>query len=97
MIVHFRHKGLKLLYESGDRRRVRPDQAEKLERILARLDVAAGAEDMHLPGFRLHPLKGNRAGGSGRFVFPGIGAWYSVSMECMSPMWTWSTITEGGS
>ena len=61
MIGHFRHKGLKLLYEKGDRRRVPPDQAEKLERILARLDVAAGAEDMRLPGFRLHPLKGDRA------------------------------------
>jgi proteic killer suppression protein len=34
MIVSFRHKGLKLLFEQGDRRRVRPDHAAKIERIL---------------------------------------------------------------
>ncbi len=62
MIAGFRHKGLKLLYEKGDRRRVRPQFAAKLERILARLDEAAGAADMDLPGFRLHPLKGDLAG-----------------------------------
>ncbi len=62
MIAGFRHKGLKFLYEKGDRRRVRPQFAAKIERILARLDEAAGATDMDLPGFRLHPLKGDLAG-----------------------------------
>ena len=61
MIRSFRHKGLKLLYEKGDRRRVSADQADKIERILARLDQAGEPCDMNLPGYRLHPLKGDLA------------------------------------
>ncbi len=62
MIVGFRHKGLKLLYEKGDRRRLQPEHADKIERILARLDEATEPADMGLPGFRLHPLKGDLVG-----------------------------------
>jgi toxin HigB-1 len=62
MIVGFRHKGLKLLYEKGDRRRVSAEFADKIERILARLDEATEPGNMNLPGFRLHPLKGDFAG-----------------------------------
>ncbi len=76
MIVGFRHKGLKLLHEKGDRRRVRPKYADKVARIMARLDEAAKPADMGLPGFRLHPLKGDLAGywsvsvsGNWRIVF----------------------------
>ena len=76
MIVGFRHKGLKLLYEKGDRQRVPSEYAAKVERILARLDEAATPANMDLPGFRLHPLKGDLAGywsvsvsGNWRIVF----------------------------
>ena len=62
MIHGFRHRGLKRLFERGDRRRVPPDLVAKIERVLARLDVAAKPADMNLPGFGLHPLKGDRAG-----------------------------------
>ena len=62
MIVHFRHKGLRRLYEKGDRRGIPATQAGKIERILARLEVAADPRDMDLPGLRLHPLKGNLDG-----------------------------------
>jgi proteic killer suppression protein len=62
MIVSFRHKGLKLLYERGDRRRVSAEHVDKVERILARLDEATAPGHMNLPGFRLHPLKGDLAG-----------------------------------
>ena len=62
MIVGFRHKGLKLLFEKGDRRRVLPDYADKIERVLARLEEASEVGNMDLPGFRLHPLKGDLAG-----------------------------------
>jgi toxin HigB-1 len=34
----------------------------KLRDILARLDAANAAADMDLPGFRLHPLKGELKG-----------------------------------
>lgn len=76
MIVSFRHKGLKLLFERGDRRRVSPDYVDKIERILARLEEAPEVGHMDLPGFRLHPLKGDLAGywsvtvsGNWRIVF----------------------------
>ena len=62
MILGFRHGGLERLYEKGDRRRIPADLVPKVERVLARLDVAAKPEEMNLPGFRLHPLKGDRAG-----------------------------------
>jgi len=62
MIRNFRHKGLKLLFEKGDRRRVLPDHAAKIERVLARLEEVSEVGNMDLPGFRLHPLKGDLAG-----------------------------------
>jgi toxin HigB-1 len=62
MIKSFKHRGLKRLYEDGDRSRVRADHAEKIERILARLDDAAEIGNMALPGFHLHPLRGDLAG-----------------------------------
>jgi toxin HigB-1 len=54
MIVSLRHK--------GDRRRVPSEHVDKGERILARLDEATGPGNMDLPGFRLHPLKGDLEG-----------------------------------
>lgn len=62
MIVGFRHRGLQRLFVKGDRRRVAPQIVAKVERVLARLDVATGPADMNLPGFRLHPLKGELDG-----------------------------------
>lgn len=62
MIRHFRHRGLKRLYEKDDRREVSPQQADKIARILARLDGATRPQQLDLPGFRLHPLKGALAG-----------------------------------
>ena len=38
------------------------EHVEKLRDVLARLDAAASASDMDLPGFRLHALKGNLKG-----------------------------------
>lgn len=34
----------------------------RIENILAVLNRASGPEDVDLPGFRLHPLKGDRVG-----------------------------------
>ncbi len=81
MIVSFRHRGLKLVYEKGDRRRLLSEHADKIERILARLDEATELRNMDLPGYRLHPLKGDLAGywsvsvsGNWRIVFRFDGA-----------------------
>ena len=62
MIRSIRHKGLKRLLEDDDSRGVLAEHAEKLRDILARLDAARDVSDMDLPGFRLHPLKGELKG-----------------------------------
>ena len=62
MIRSIRHKGLKRLYEDDDHRGVVSQRADRLRDILVRLDASATVTDMDLPGFRLHPLKGEMKG-----------------------------------
>lgn len=62
MIQGFRHKGLRRLFEDGEARGVHAEHVEKVENILAVLKRAARPEDMDLPGFRLHRLKGELKG-----------------------------------
>ncbi len=62
MIRSIRHRGLKRLHEDDDPRGVMSQHIEKLRDILARLDAAGAVADMDLPGFRLHPLKGELRG-----------------------------------
>lgn len=58
----FGHRGLRRLFEQGDRSRIRPDHVAKIRRILNRLDAASSVGDVDAPGFRLHPLKGDLSG-----------------------------------
>ena len=62
MIRTFRHRGLRRLYERGDPSRVRSDQAERISLALADLDAAGKPSDLDLPGYRLHPLRGDPKG-----------------------------------
>ena len=62
MIKRFRHKGLEALFRTGSARGVNPQLAPKLRRILLRLNDGPLPEAMALPGYRLHPLKGDREG-----------------------------------
>jgi len=62
MILSFRSSALKRLYERGDSSRINPDHAETVREILARLDAALAPEDMALPAYRLHRLRGNYKG-----------------------------------
>ena len=62
MIQSIRHKGLRRLHERDDPRGVNAGHATKLRDILVRLDAAGTVADMDLPGFRLHPLKGEFKG-----------------------------------
>ena len=62
MIRRFRHRGLELLYSKDRASRLNPQHVAKVRRILARLDVADRPGDLDLPGWRLHPLKGDHAG-----------------------------------
>ena len=58
MIKSFAHKGLEEFYETGSKKGIQPDHAPKLGRMLDRLDASTSPQDMNLPGYRLHPLKG---------------------------------------
>ena len=62
MIKSFGHRGLKRLFERGDKSQVRADMLDKIENILAVLDHADAPEKMDLPGFRLHPMTGDLRG-----------------------------------
>ena len=62
MIVSFRHKGLRKYFESGSLAGIQPAHAKRLRMQLAALDTAQTIEDMDIPGYRLHPLKGGEHG-----------------------------------
>ena len=62
MIGSFKHKGLKRLYDKDDASKLKPDQVRKITRILSLLDIADAPGDLDLPGFGLHPLKGELKG-----------------------------------
>ncbi len=59
MIVSFRHKGLKLFYEKGDASKLQPQHLSKIRLILTRLDAARSPEELNVPGYGLHQLKGS--------------------------------------
>jgi proteic killer suppression protein len=62
-LASFRHKGLKRLYEKGDSRGVRRELASKIAVILHAIEQARQVEQVaKYPGWRLHPLKGDRRG-----------------------------------
>ena len=62
MIVSFRHKGLRRLYEDDDRRLVPAEMVERVREILTALDAAESLDGLNRPSFRLHPLKGRLKG-----------------------------------
>ena len=76
MIQSFRHRGLQRLYERGDRSRINPTLVEKVETALGLHDVAETPEAVNLPGYRMHPLRGDlrgfwsiRVSGNWRIIF----------------------------
>ena len=62
MIRSFRHKGLEKFFITDSKKGIQPEHAEKIARILDRLDASVSQADMNLPGYRLHELKGQEAG-----------------------------------
>lgn len=62
MIQSFRHKGLKRFFESGSLAGIQPHHSKRLRMLLAALDTAQSIDDMQVPGFRLHSLKGEERG-----------------------------------
>jgi proteic killer suppression protein len=58
MIRSFRHKGLAELWSSGRTRKIDSKIQRRILVRLDRLNVALRPEDMNLPGFDFHALKG---------------------------------------
>lgn len=62
MIKSFKHKGLKNFYENGNSSGIQSQHRQKIRMQLVALDTATVIDDIDLPGFRLHPLKGDMSG-----------------------------------
>lgn len=62
MIVSFRHKALKQLFEGSGRKGLPQEVVARIDNLLAAIDAAAVIEELALPTFRLHALKGDRRG-----------------------------------
>ncbi len=68
MIKSIRHKGLAKLFESGSTAGVQSSHAKRLSLQLTALDTSQVIDDMEIPGFGLHPLKGKLKGRSSIWV-----------------------------
>ena len=72
MIISFKHKGLELFFTKGSYKGVPAQYGSRIERMLDRLDASKVAEDMDLPGYKFHALKGDR---KGEFAVSVTGNW----------------------
>ena len=89
MIRTFRHKGLEAFFTKDDPRKILADRVDRITRLLDRLEGAKVPQDMNLPGWGSHELKGRRKGeyvvsvsGNWRitFRFEGVDA-FDVNLE----------------
>lgn len=62
MIKSFKHKGLKKFFETGSIAGIQAKHERKLRMQLAAIDTASDIDDVDLPGYQLHSLKGDRTG-----------------------------------
>jgi proteic killer suppression protein len=58
VIRSFRHQGLRDLWSKGDTSRIDGRLHERIQRRLDALDHALEPEDMNVPGFDFHVLRG---------------------------------------
>ena len=72
MIRSYRSKALRRFMENDDTSKLSVTNFVRLERILSRLDAASSPEDMNLPGYRFHGLKGRD---KGRYAVDASGNW----------------------
>ena len=58
-----KHKGLRALFEEDDTRHLPVDLVKRTKHVLALLHASQSPQSIQSrPGFRLHPLKGDRSG-----------------------------------
>jgi len=79
----FKHKGLKEFFFSGSKKGIRPDHADKLERILDRLNAANEIKDMNCPDSNLHKLSGDKKGAICLLKLQEIGGYFLNSLKEM--------------
>ena len=60
MIKSFKHKGLERLFTKGIASGVQADYAPRISLMLDATDAAEKVNELDLPGFRLHRLKGDK-------------------------------------
>ena len=72
MIASFKHKRLELFFTKSSYKGIPAQYAARIERLLDRLDASTEARDMDLPGYKFHPLKGER---KGEFAVSVTGNW----------------------
>ena len=60
MIKSFKHKGLRKYFELGNSSGIQNSHSRKLKMQLVAIDTAYVIEDIDLPGYQLHLLRGNR-------------------------------------
>ena len=60
MIKSFKHKGLKQYFEYGTIKGIQSKHERKIKLRLTALNTAFAIDDLQLPGFNLHQLKGDR-------------------------------------
>ena len=89
MIRSFKHKGLEKFFASGSTAGIQSTHKARIEERLQALHTAFTIEDMNIPGWHLHPLKGDKKGlwainvsGNWRIVFEFMdGDVYAVDYE----------------
>lgn len=59
MIKSFKHKGLEKFFTTGSTKGIQAIHTKKLRLILSRLNHIVTIDDINLPSFNLHRLKGN--------------------------------------
>ena len=62
MIKSFKHKGMRLFFQTGSKAGIDARQADKLAERLFVLDSAKQIEGIDLPGYYLHSLTGDKVG-----------------------------------
>ncbi len=62
MILSFKHRGLERFFREGSKAGIQPAHAAKIERLLSTLNQARRIDNMDIPGWDLHPLKGELKG-----------------------------------
>jgi proteic killer suppression protein len=62
MIKSFKHKGLEKFFETGSTAGIQTKHERKLRMQLAAIDTATVIDDIDLPGYKLHSLRGDRSG-----------------------------------